>query len=142
MRKVTADIYQSTYLLQTLAALGFATNTLSVDRDKGPYLALRAGFEAGRIRLYRQTEFMREVGQLLELERKIDHVPGGSKDATDAAAGAYANAIASDETRLLSMSDSVPVVEGIRAVAGNASPPDPFGFLSGLPPRPPRTFQA
>ena len=119
-----------------------ATNTLSVDRDKGPYLALRAGFEAGRIRLYRQTEFMREVGQLLELERKIGHVPGGSKDATDAAAGAYANAIASDETRLLSISDSVPVVEGIRTVAGNGSPPDPFGFLSGLPPRPPRTFQA
>ena len=140
--KVTADSYQSVYLLQTLTALGFATDTLSVDRDKGPYLALRAGFEAGRIRLYRHTEFMREIGQLLELERKIDHVSGGSKDATDAVAGAYANAIASDETRLLSSIDCVPVVEGIRTVAGNASLSDPFGFLNGIPPRPPRTFQA
>ena len=141
--KVTADSYQSAYLLQTLAAQGFTTDTLSVDRDKSPYLALRAGFEAGRIRLYRQMEFMREAAQLLELERKIDHPSGGgSKDTTDAVTGAYANAIGSEETKIFSISNLPPALDGIRPARGNASPEDPFGFYTRIPPRQPRIFDA
>ncbi|MCX6925660.1 MAG: hypothetical protein NT154_20980, partial [Verrucomicrobia bacterium] len=136
--KVTADSYQSTYLLQTLEAQGFTTGPLSVDRDKSPYLALRAGFEAGRIRLYRQLEFMREAAQLLEMERKICHPSEGSKDTTDAAAGAYANAIGSEEIKILSISTLPPAVEGIRPPRGNATPEDPFGLYTGIPPRKPR----
>jgi hypothetical protein len=135
-------MYQSAYLLQTLAAQGFTTDTLSVDRDKSPCLALRSGFEAGRIRLCRQMEFMREAAQLLELERTIDHTSEGSKDTTDAVAGAYANAIRSEETKALSTGNQQPVVKGIRLPRGNATPDDPFGFFTRLPLRQTRLFDA
>jgi len=54
--KITADIYQSHYLAQILTAQGFCAGLRSVDREKVAYLALRAGFESGNIRLYRQPD--------------------------------------------------------------------------------------
>jgi len=40
---------------------------------------------------------IREAENLLEMDKKFDHPPDGSKDTTDAAAGAYYNAVNSDE---------------------------------------------
>jgi hypothetical protein len=85
-------------------------NSLISTHSKSAYLALRAGFEARRIRLYRHAEFVREASELLELERKIDHPISGSKDTADAVAGAYASAILSDETTMLCVSNQEPVI--------------------------------
>ena len=64
------------------------------------------------------------------MEHKIDHLPDGEKDTTDAAAGAYYNAISSDEIQLLMVPETAPGPVGVSAKTGNASPEDPFGLLS------------
>jgi hypothetical protein len=84
-------------MLQTLSARGIETRVRSVDRKKNDYLAWRSGFEAGGIRLCRQEQLLLECSRLLELDRKVDKPNGGGKNTTDAAAGAFANAISSPE---------------------------------------------
>lgn len=138
--KITADMYQSDYLLETLASNGFSTAKLSVDRSPDAYHALRAGFEASAVRLYRQEEFITEARELLEIDGKIDHPPGSTKDTTDAVAGAYFNAITSDEARRLLVRHDPPVLLGIQPKGGNATPEDPFGFYTSISPRPIRSF--
>lgn len=95
--KVTADMWQSEAPLQSLEARGFEVDKLSIDRDKSVYVTWRTGFEEHRIRLYRNEQMLREAVELLEMDKKYDHPPDGSKDTTDAAAGAYFNAVNSDE---------------------------------------------
>lgn len=95
--KVTADQFQSTQGLQMLEARGFVTDLLSIDRNKDVYRAWRTGFEELRIRLYRHPEMLREAEQLLEMDKKYNHPPDGTKDVSDACSGAYYNAINSDE---------------------------------------------
>lgn len=97
--KITADQYQSDMPLQMLEGAGFVTDKLSLDRDKTVYSTWRAGFEEHRIRIQRNLEMLREAEQLLEMDKKFDHPPGEgySKDTTDASAGAFFNAVNSDE---------------------------------------------
>jgi LAGLIDADG-like domain/Intein splicing domain len=83
--------------LQMLEARGFEVDKLSIDKDKSVYTAWRAGFEEHRIRLPRNEQMLREAEQLLEMDKKYDHPPDGSKDTTDAASGAYYNAVNSEE---------------------------------------------
>lgn len=90
---VTADQFQSENTLQMMEARGFNVKRLSVDRHKTVYYSWKTGFEEYRIRPYRQFQLVREAEKLLDLPDKIDHPPDGSKDTTDAAAGAYYNAI-------------------------------------------------
>jgi hypothetical protein len=52
---------------------------------------------------------IREAENLLEMDKKFDHPPDGSKDTTDAAAGAYFNAVNSDE-KLSLVSHNAPSV--------------------------------
>jgi hypothetical protein len=94
---VTADMFESASSLQTLEARGFNVDRLSIDRDKTAYHAWRTGFEELRIRLHRNEQMIREAGELLEGDKKYDHPQNGSKDSTDSAAGAYMNAICSEE---------------------------------------------
>jgi hypothetical protein len=95
--KVTADMFQSEAPLQALEAKGFEVDKLSIDRDKSAYHAWRMGFEERRIRLYENNQMLREAEGLLEMDKKYDHPPDGSKDTTDACAGAFFNAINSEE---------------------------------------------
>lgn len=133
---ITADSFQSEHLLQTLHAKGFSTGPLSVDRDKRAYYAWQGGFQNHCIRFYRQEQLLKEAGELIETDRKIDHRPGGTKDTTDGAAGAYLNAIQSEETRYVATpQDPAPVI-GISA-ATYAGANDPFGFLNRIKPRQP-----
>jgi hypothetical protein len=75
-----------------------------------------------------------------ELEKKIDHPPGGgSKDTTDAVAGALANAIASREASSLRVPCEPSVIAGIHPHAYPAEV-DPFNMLGRIPPRPTRVF--
>ncbi len=94
---ITADMWQSEMPLQELEARQFTVDKLSIDRDKSVYTAWRAGFEEHRIRLHRNEQMIREAENLLEMDKKFDHPPDGSKDTTDGAAGAYFNAVNSDE---------------------------------------------
>ena len=102
--------------LQTLEARGFKVDKLSVDRDKSVYNAWRTGFEEHRIRLHRNEQMMREAEQLLEMDKKYDHPANGSKDTTDAASGAYFNAINSDEKMALG-SHNYPAVYSGKAIS-------------------------
>jgi len=79
--------------------------------------------------------------ELIELDTKIDHPPNGTKDTSDAAAGAYLNAISSEEVHNLTVPNAPPVILGLSPFA-NASPEDPFGFFTRIPPRPIRVFKA
>jgi hypothetical protein len=138
---VTADSFQSQHMLQTLHAKGFKTELQSVDRDKRAYLAWQGGFQEGCIRLYRQAQLLKEAAELIELEAKVDHSPNGTKDTTDAAAGAFLSAISSDEVQTLCTSQAPPVFVGISPHA-NASPDDPFGFYIRLKRQPKTHFLA
>ena len=62
--------------------------------------------ECHLIRLYKQDLLLKEAEFLQELEKKFDHSIGGSKDLTDAAAGAYFNAITSDEKATFSSNNN------------------------------------
>jgi len=96
---VTADQYQSDMPLQMLEAKGFAVGRLSIDRDKTAYRQWRAAFEERRIRLALNNRMYYEASQLMEYDKKYDHPPKGTKDVTDAAAGAYLNAVNSNEVK-------------------------------------------
>ena len=109
---ITADQWQSDMPLQTLESRGYEVDKLPIDRDKSVYTAWRAGFEEHRIRLYRNEQMIREAEQLLEMDKKYDHPPDGSKDTTDAAAGAYFNAINSDEKLSLNSRNTPAVYSG------------------------------
>ena len=46
-----------------------------------------------------------EAAQLIEGQKNFDHQPKGSKDVTDAAAGAYLNAVNSEEAKKLTFTN-------------------------------------
>ncbi|MGA9452320.1 MAG: hypothetical protein WBW41_13360 [Verrucomicrobiia bacterium] len=138
---VTADSFQSEHLLQSLYAEGIATECRSVDRDKKAYLAWRAAFQENSIRLYRQQQLLKEAAALVELDTKIDHPSNGTKDTTDAAAGAFLNAISSEEIKTLKVPEGPSALVGISGFLENTIE-DPFGFLRRLPPRRTQVFEA
>ena len=125
---VTADMFQSTLLLQNLEAAGITTKNLSVDRDKGSYLALRDAVQEHTLRLYQQDKLLTEAAQLIELERKVDHPPGGSKDVADAVAGAHFNAIMSEQGRQL-LSSVPSAVVGVHPMNSAQAGDNPFGNM-------------
>lgn len=106
---ITADQFQSEMPLQMLEAGGFKVGKLSVDRDKTVYNAFRTAVQEWRIRIWHHSQLWRELENLLEMNKKFDHPPNGSKDTSDAAAGALFNALNSDE-KLTIMSHDVPAI--------------------------------
>lgn len=111
---ITADMFQSEMPLQELESKQFTVDKLSVDRDKTVYTAWRAGFEEHRIRLHRNEQMIREAENLLEMDKKFDHPPDGSKDTTDGAAGAFYNAVNSDEKLSIGSHNAPSVYTGQR----------------------------
>jgi len=95
--KITGDQFQSEMPMQMLESGGFEVGKLSMDRAKDQYYSWRTGFNEMRIRAYRTDEWYDEAERLINGDRKVDHPPGGSKDTTDAMAGAYYNAITSGD---------------------------------------------
>lgn len=106
---ITYDQWQSEMSLQMLEARGFEVKKLSIDSDKTVYTSWRTAFEEHRLRLHRNEQMIREAEQLLDVGKKFDHPPDGSKDTSDSAAGAYFNAISSEEKASM-MSSSGPGV--------------------------------
>jgi len=106
---ITADFFGSEMPLQVLEAAGFKVDRQSLHKDKAAYIAWRTGFEDLRIRLYRSEEMIEEAGKLMETDKDFQHPDRGSDDTVDGCAGAYYNAITSDERTTL-LTSAVPSV--------------------------------
>ncbi len=102
--KVTSDSYGAGIPLQPLDARGIPTALLSLDKTKTPYYSWRTGLEESRVLLLPNPLLVREAEYLIDHPGgKIDHPDKtpygpGSKDLTDAAAGAFYNCI-NDESK-------------------------------------------
>lgn len=94
---VTFDQWQSEMSLQMLEARGFKVDKQSIDRNKDAYTNWRMSIEELRLRPYKHRHMMWEAENLLDGDKKVDHPDKGSKDTSDACAGAYNNAINSEE---------------------------------------------
>jgi hypothetical protein len=114
---MTADQYQSDAPLQMLETRGITTDRLSIDRDKKVYMAWRQAFQELRLRPYRQDMMIHEAENLVDVEsvKMIDHPKNGTKDVSDSAAGAYYDALMSDEKSSINI-DNVPSIHGNQAL--------------------------
>jgi hypothetical protein len=94
--KITYDGFQSASSIQDLNKAGLTAEKHSVDLKTDSYDTLRDLLMEERINMYRYEPFIEEVGQLQRIIKsgamrqrvKIDHPPDGSKDVSDAIAGA------------------------------------------------------
>ena len=144
---ITADQWQSELPLQTLQAGGFNVSRLSMDRTKTPYYEWRSAIQELRIRLFRQDQLVYEAGELLDLPDKIDHPPeeeGGSKDTSDAVAGAYYNAISftSKTGSNMALDASVPAIMPDSDVDDLEKPPISIVLPESMGSRPNSVFEA
>lgn len=115
--KVTFDQWQSEMSLQMLEAQGFSVDKQSIDRNKDAYTNLRMAIEERRLRPQVHRHMMLEAENLLDADKKVDHPPNGSKDTMDAVAGAYNNAINSDE-KVAMLAPNNPRLIGNRSIEG------------------------
>lgn len=125
--KITADSFESAMFLQIFANRGIESGLQSLDRNKIAYYAWRSAFEEGRILLFRHALLMREAEYLIDHPSgKIDHPDKtpygpGSKDVTDAAAGAYLNCF-SDELKTSATTAASDVTFHPREDVGETAP--------------------
>jgi hypothetical protein len=99
VQKVTMDGFQSTEMKQQLRKRKFSTEYLSVDRSKNPYEDLRDAIYEDRIEFppyYTYLEkgsddkiqiAVKELSELEDGDKKVDHPALGSKDVADCMAG-------------------------------------------------------
>lgn len=99
---ITFDQFQSAQMAQELSESGIPTSYLSVDRTPTPYRTLANLIQDDRVNYYSYEPFRRELFSLIESRTTsnkvtIDHPKGGSKDVSDAVAGAVYNAVISND---------------------------------------------
>lgn len=99
IKTVTLDGFQSTDTMQQLRKRRFFVDYVSVDKDLLPYYDLREAIYERRVEFPKYITYWKAgdtekveiaVKELMELEdngKKIDHPEGGSKDVADAMAG-------------------------------------------------------
>jgi hypothetical protein len=87
--KVTYDSWNSAESIQTLKSEGFSAETYSLDTSPEGYEQLREAIYEERLECYAHSILETELVQLRmdERKQKIDHLPRGSKDCSDAVAG-------------------------------------------------------
>ena len=95
---VTYDQFQSFDMVQTLNTYGIDSGLLSLDRNDKVYQTVKDVILDGRLSGYRTDPALdplvvRELKRLRRVGKKVDHLPGQSKDAADALAGSVYNAI-------------------------------------------------
>lgn len=108
---VSYDGFESQDSQQILAKKRFNTAEISVDRSKGPYEDLRQAIYERRIEFPEYITYLnnvdpdpvniafKELSELSDTGRKIDHPPKGSKDLADAMAGCVYALMANDQFR-------------------------------------------
>lgn len=89
IRVVTYDGWQSSHSMQILKKTGINTAKVSVDKTAEPYMMLKSALYDGRLDMYKHDPFIQEVTQVQYDARrqKVDHMPAGEKDTSDAVAG-------------------------------------------------------
>lgn len=94
LQHVTYDQYQSAESIQQLQRLGIEAGRLSVDRSLDPYNSLKEAIFEERLDMYEHPVLLKELSRLERdlIKNKVDHPPRGSKDVSDALAGAVYNA--------------------------------------------------
>jgi len=87
---ISYDTWGSAESIQTLQGEGFSAEDLSVDRDAGPYETLKEAIYDGRLICYDMPVLAMELATVRRDDNtgKIDHLPNGKKDVSDAIAGA------------------------------------------------------
>jgi len=86
---VTCDTFGSQESVKTLKEKGYRADIFSLDTDKDGYSALKDAIYDGRVLCYENPILERELAQLEDTGKKIDHPssPGSSKDLADCLAG-------------------------------------------------------
>lgn len=99
IRMVTMDGFQSTEMKQQLRKRKFITDYLSVDRSKLSYEDLRDAINENRVEFPPYMTYLnrgdsekveiayKELSELEDGDKKVDHPSGGSKDVADCMAG-------------------------------------------------------
>ena len=86
---ISADRWQSAFILQSLAQQGYTTEVVSVDVTMEPYETLRWALYEDRLKMYPYAPVVEEL-KSVEVDwtrMKIDHPIGGKKDVADSLAG-------------------------------------------------------
>jgi len=86
LTKITMDGFQSDNLRQDLILMGYTAEKLSADLTKDPYEKLKESILQKRWLGPKYTILYDELKDLLDVGKKIDHPPNGSKDCADAVA--------------------------------------------------------
>jgi len=89
--KVTFDGFQSLNIIQSMEKRGILSQIYSVDRGTEAYDTLIQTLLQKRLDYYPQKTFIKEVKEIQLVGNKYNHPPNGSKDTSDAGAGALAN---------------------------------------------------
>lgn len=99
--RITYDGFNSAESVQALKRLGISSKVISMDRTDAPYEAAKRALYQNRLDYPPNPVLIRELTQLDKNEQtgKIDHPAKGSKDISDALAGAWYSAITSREYR-------------------------------------------
>jgi hypothetical protein len=133
IRDVTMDGFQSTDTRQQLQKKRFHVNYLSIDKSKLPYEDMRDAIYEGRLELPPYMTYVeagqgeltniayKEIVELEEDDKKIDHPVNGSKDVADGIAGVVTTLMGDRNYR-----------RGIGSVESTETtqldPNDPFGY--------------
>lgn len=97
--KCTYDQFQSATHIQELNKMGIRSERLSVDKDLACFETLKEGIYQGKVKYYRNDDFLYELRRLELIKgKKCDHPQGGSKDLADAVAGAVYNCVTNEST--------------------------------------------
>jgi len=84
---LSIDSFQSVQMRQAWASVGIVTGHVSVDDSTDPYVRVRSGYREGRLITPNHPIYKEELFNLQFNGAKFDHLPGKSKDCTDAVAG-------------------------------------------------------
>lgn len=92
---ISYDTFQSAEAMQELEKAGYNVQKRSVDIKDDAYLTLCQYIYDGRIEFPRHPVFEKELFGLMHYRarHKVDHLPGQSKDVSDAVAGSVMNVI-------------------------------------------------
>jgi len=85
---VSMDGFQSAELKQDLILEGFDANVVSVDKNNDAYNTFKRAVIEDRHALCNHELLRKEIKELQSTRGKVDHPRGGSKDLSDAVAGA------------------------------------------------------
>jgi hypothetical protein len=109
VKTVTADQWQSTYVLQRLAKKGLHVDKISMDRTWEPYQHMKLAIYEGRVHCYYYAPLFQEL-QSLEADwnkRKVLKPSNGSKDVADSLAGSLYSLVH------MRTADPLPMMKGL-----------------------------